>query len=581
MACFLNEKGPILGDGAMGTYFALESMGNCEMANLLNPQIISGIHKKYIEAGARLLRTNTFAANTVALGLELPKVLEVVKAGYNIAVSASKGAYVAAVIGPIHADDISNAESEYIAIADAFISEGADIFLFETFSDTQEIKAAVNHIRAAVPEACIITSFVFSPDGETRKGISIERIISGLDGMDIDIFGMNCGIGPAHMTKLVGRAARARLPLWLMPNAGYPVSHNDRMLFSAGPDYFGWLTASMKSEGVAVLGGCCGTTPSHISALAARLEGAGDTKHYMPATVRTETARQVPGEISDKIKAGGAVVVEIDPPFTPDLEPAIDAASALKAAGADAVTIADSPLARVRYDAMMASVAIKRRAGIDVIPHMSCRDRNVNAMRAAVIAGYAEGVRCMLAVTGDPIPESGRGFVKPVFNLNSYGLLSMISGMNDSVFSGAPMLIGGGLNPLASDHDRELKRVEKKLESGAEFFLTQPVYEEKAMRLIQSARRLGAKVLMGVMPVASYRNAQFLVNEVPGINIGGDIISRFNIDMSREESEALGVEIAMGIIKDLGGEADGLYLMIPLGKTHMIVSILDNINKRA
>lgn len=584
---FMKKQNIILADGAMGTYYALltaDSATKCELANLQNPQLIRRIHSEYLSAGASFLRTNTFSANTAALHLPLKKILDIIQKGYELAAEAASGAgrevVVAADIGPIYnnTEDISPIE-EYYEILDAFFSCGADTFLFETFGNVNTIKKLVGYIKERNSKASIIASFTFSPDGYTRKGIPLERIMKKADAIpELDVLGVNCGVGPSHMQTILNRIPALSKPLSLMPNAGYPTLENNRTVFESSPTYFANTLAQLPLERVKIIGGCCGTTPSHIRGLGRSLKpgrSEGEKISAQPAAILREEQLK---SFNQKLNNNGfPIVAELDPPYSSDISKLLVAAERMKEMGIDAVTLSDSPMARAKIDSIVCAARVARETGLDVIPHLCCRDKNSNALRASLLAAHSENIRNILAVTGDPVPEHTRGFIKPVFNMYSAKLMELIREMNDEQFYGAPIHCGGALNINAANQEAELERVKMKWDSGGEYVFSQPVFDLALIPFLERVRKTGMKVLAGLLPIVSYRNAQYLHNEVPGINIPEEILSRFTPEMGKEEAVEAGVQTAAQIARELKEHADGFYIMTPFNRSDIVAQLLEKL----
>lgn len=596
-------NGPLLADGAMGTYF-LERFGDvvesCELANIRQPDRVRQVHQAYLEAGARLLRTNTFAAIYTVDAPLFAGLAEVTRSGYRLAcecASAYANAWVAADIGPGFGLEPAEAQIAYEIMVRAFIDEGADLFMLETFADPDEVTAIAGIIKKLRPESIVIASFALSPDGLTRKGVSLQRLAAQIDASPlIDVFGLNCGVGPTHMQKLAEQLGEIQKPISLMPNSGYPRRDQVRTVYTSSADHFALMSLEMIRPNVRIIGGCCGTTPAHIQAvgelLHIRLASAGQpvagpetapvpetVRPALPATGRTlATQLWADNRFVEKIRQGQFVIIaEMEPPRNSDLHDLIVAARKLAAAGFDALTLADSPLARIKMDPVICAARLQREAGLPVMPHLACRDRNVNALRSLLLGAHSEGLRQILAITGDGIPESDRGFIKPVFNLNSVGLLDQIAQMNQDVFAGSPILAGAALDLGVSQPDVELKRALRKLEKGAAYLMTQPVFAPIGQSMLRELRARGIKVLLGLMPLVSYRNAHYLAEEVPGIRIPEEILSRFTPDMSREEAQAIGIEACAAVGRAMRGEIDGYYLITPFNRADIVIRLLEKL----
>ncbi len=582
------KTGLILTDGAMGTYFSRlnDSLAiSCEMANLSHPGLIRQIHQEYLAAGARLLRTNTFAAAAQVGPNDPAKLSEIIRTGYALATAcAGDLAWVAADFGPVYNLEPEEGQAAQQIVLDTFLELAADLFIFETFADPAEFLPLCRQIRAKSPTALIIASFTLSADGYTRKGLSLNQLASVLEATDlVDIWGLNCGIGPTHLASQVRNLPETGKPLSLMPNSGYPRWENQRLIFGSSPEYFANASLDLAYGRTKLLGGCCGTTPGHIQALRqalAQFTGRQPALGAAGAAVRTGQPAVIRNSFATKLDQGRFVVVcELDPPKTSQMEPTIAAARQLQLAGIDALTLADSPLARVKMDSVSCAARLHRETGLPVLPHLCCRDRNANALRSSLLAAHSEGIRQVLAVTGDGIPESERGFVKPVFNLNSLGLLQLIRQMNQDVFADDPFLTAAALDPGIANPAAELARVLRKQEQGAALILTQPLFDAAGLPLIRQVRAAGLKVLIGLMPLVSYRNARYLSQEMPGMRIPPAVLDCFNPEQTKEEAVAAGIRIACDMARIARPDADGFYLIAPFNRADIIVRLVSDLRR--
>jgi len=584
----------LITDGSMGTYYSQitgKATTLSELANKTEPEVIKKIHTEYINAGAKLIRTNTFSVNTSVLNTDLHEVRDLIHKAYDIALEACKDrdVYIAADIGPIphrmNRDQVKITD-EYKYIVDAFFEKGADIFNFETFGTPEDLFEITAYIKDKNPEAFVITQFVLTQNGLTRGGISAESLLNRLkDNKNIDAFGFNCGIGPTHLFSVIRNITKkidfANSITAVLPNAGYPEIVNERTVFSQNADYFSDIMLDFKALGVKILGGCCGTTPLHIAKLTEKL-GKNPSKKvfdFKPDYPKTISTKQVENKFAEKLRRNEFVTaVELDPPFDNNIDKIIECARILKENNVDIITISDSPLARVRADSIISAAKIKREVGIDTLPHICCRDRNIISIKASLLGAYSEGIRNVLAVTGDPIAASEKIEIKSVFNLNSFKLMELISEMNKNVFADDGFKIGGALNLNAANKDIEVERMYKKIAAGASFFLTQPIFDDETIEYLSKIKKPdGVKILAGIMPVVSYRNCQFLNNEVPGISIPEKYVNMFNPDMTKEEAQKTGIEIAVEIASRVKQFADGLYLMTPFNRVGMIAEIMNRI----
>lgn len=591
----------MLADGAMGTYFAEvtgSSIDRCELANIDAPNIIRRIHEEYIAAGSQLLRTNTFAANTWILKSDINTVKEVVRKGFEIASLAAKSAvnkgrkvYVLADIGPIPEAEDYDVLAEYKTIVDTFFECGASNFIFETFSSYETLLKVCEYIKSKDKNSCIFSQFAVSPDGYTREGISGKRIISAVRSSNlVDSCGFNCRSGPMHLLKYIKRTGilsiksdkKSELIVSIMPNAGYPTIENERTIFLNNPQYFAQIMCDIRNTGVKILGGCCGTTPRHISEICIALDMNKRNIDLLSSPVlrKDQSRAHIRNIFREKLEIGKKVIaVELDPPLNANVSNMIEGAKALKEYGADIITIADSPLGKARVDSSILAAKIKREAGIDTLPHITCRDRNLNAIKALLLGLHVEDIRNVLAVTGDPIPEAERGDVKGVFNLNSFMLAEFINELNKSEFPGGEIFIGGALNINSKNFNVELKRAQLKIDKGVNFFMTQPAFSHESIHALKMAKDvLKCKILGGILPIVSHRNAIFLNNEIPGIKVPENIINRFE-GKGREEAESVGINTAIEIYKEIIPFVDGLYIITPFNRWKMICRIIECIKQ--
>jgi methionine synthase I (cobalamin-dependent)/5,10-methylenetetrahydrofolate reductase len=583
-------------DGAMGTYYALiagSDTGFPEFANVVEPDTVLQIHREYIDAGAKLIRTNTFSVNTASLDISREEAKELLIKGYEIARKAAQGknVFVAADIGPIpevndnqrewNKEEINN---EYQFIIQTFLDVGAEIFIFETFSSTDYLKEITSFVKAQKKDAFVITQFALMPDGYTRKGISINRIVREVKEITaIDAFGFNCGTGPKHLYNNIKNLDIAGSIISVLPNAGFPEIINERTVYVQNPEYFSDMMMEIKNAGVKIIGGCCGTTPLHIKKIAEKLISAvGQGKIDFPAQrekLAPKVGKTKAGLFGKLEKSNYMVAVELAPPFNCDMEKVINSARILKETGmVDLVTVPDSPLGKIRLNSIIAAARIKRDTGLDAMPHICCRDRNIIALKSDLLGAYIEGIRNILVVTGDPIPSSERSEIKSVFDLNSFKLIKILREMNQEHFAADPIKIAGALNLNVNRKDVQENRMRQKIVSGASFFLTQPIFEEETIAYLAGMKKpQGIKILAGIMPMVSLRNAQFLNNEIPGIRVPEKYINSFTEDMSREEAEQTGIEISLEILEQIKDDVDGFYFITPFNRVNIIVNILKKI----
>ena len=574
---------PLLFDGGMGTYYKAKPGTECEQGNLLDPAGVRKVHREYLAAGAEAIKTNTFGLPRMAAARQ-PDWQALARAGWKLAAEAAveTGAAVFADLGPAPDTEAAPAGSIYTAVARCFVEQGAKNFLFETLSSDAGVLEAVQAVKAQVPDAFVLVSFAVLPDGYTREGMYSKDLVRRMTESGIvDAVGFNCVSAPGAMRTLVQQLGSTALPLSVMPNAGYPVVTRTQVKYQGKPEYFAKELARIAAEGVRILGGCCGTTPAHIAALRAALDSLPAVEKVAPA-VQVSTPEAPTVEKDDaflrKLNAGKKVIaIELDSPKDADLTNYLAGAKRLQAAGADLLTIADCPIARARMDSSLVACRVHRELGLCTLPHMTCRDRNLNATKALLLGLYAEGVREVLAITGDPIPTAERDEVKNVYQFNSRKLAQYIVSLaGEGREMPSPMTVFGALNLNARNFEVELRRAGEKLENGMSGFLTQPVLSEQAVENLRRTREtLGerAKILAGIMPVVSQRNAIFMENEVNGIHVAEDIIEAF-AGLDREQGEALGLEISLKMARETLPYADGFYLMTPFNRVALMERLI-------
>ena len=579
---------PLLFDGGMGTYYKAKPGTECEQGNLLDPAGVRKVHREYLAAGAEAIKTNTFGLPRMAAARQ-PDWQALARAGWKLAAEAAgeTGAAVFADLGPAPDTEAAPAGSIYTAVARCFVEQGARNFLFETLSSDAGVLEAVQAVKAQVPDAFVLVSFAVLPDGYTREGMYSKDLVRRMTESGIvDAVGFNCVSAPGAMRALMQQLGSTALPLSVMPNAGYPVVTRTQVKYQGKPEYFAKELARIAAEGVRILGGCCGTTPAHIAALRAALDSLPAVEKAAPA-VQVSTPEAPTVEKDDaflrKLNAGKKVIaIELDSPKDADLTNYLAGAKRLQAAGADLLTIADCPIARARMDSSLVACRVHRELGLCTLPHMTCRDRNLNATKALLLGLYAEGVREVLAITGDPIPTAERDEVKNVYQFNSRKLAQYIVSLaGEGREMPGPMTVFGALNLNARNFDVELRRAKEKLENGMSGFLTQPVLSAQAVENLKKSREtlgVDAKILAGIMPVVSQRNAIFMENEINGIHVEDWIIEKF-AGLDRAQGEELGLAISLEMAKAALPYADGLYLMTPFNRVALMERLIGRLKQ--
>jgi homocysteine S-methyltransferase len=552
-------------DGAFGTYFA-EIGGDClpcEAANLSAPESVRAVHREYRAAGADCLLTNTFAANPDVFP-NADELSAVIRAGYALAREESAGARVFASIGPIAGD------GEYARVAFYFLSAGADAFMFETLPDLTGIAEAARQIKSVRPDATVSVSFAVGPDGTSRTGADFRQLVlAAADCPHVDIVGLNCVCGPTHMLKMAPALAGVRKPLCLRPNAGYSAARGGATGFTQNADYFAARLAELAALPVmknGYVGGCCGTTPAHIRGVVRAIAaGAGSPGWRRTGRVRAPGAARLPSK---------PIAVELDPPSDADISPLISGANRLKACGATTITLSDSPLARSRADSFLTAVKLKAETSMDVLPHITCRDRNLNAVRGAVLGASFFGVNKVLCVTGDPSSFADARNLRDVYHFSSADMIRFVGELNAGALSRRPVTIGAALNVNAANFDAELRRAKRKADGGATMFFTQPIFSERGAANLRAAKEeLGVMIFAGIMPVAGYRNALFLANEVPGIEIPDRLIASLE-GLSRDAALDISLAYAAETVAECCDDASGFYLMTPIRRVDLIEGLI-------
>lgn len=579
----------VVTDGAMGSYYAQlekDDFAISEYANLREPGKIQNIHTQYIEAGAKLIRTNTFAANTKSLDITIEEQNQMLVAACELArqavVQSGKEVFIAASIGPIPItgeEEEDQIENEYERMCEVFLQHKVDVLLFETFSEYKTILPVIETIRKK-SDVFIQVNFCLDKNGYTKAGISAKRILVELSGIDaIDGCGFNCGVGSGHLLQIIKKTTiTGNKYIAAIPNAGYPEQLQNRMVFLDNANYFSDNMEEIVKSGVHMIGGCCGTNPEYIRKIAHCTAYKQNPLHHRDTAQSVNdniTREQGSNEFYEKFHQGKKVVaVELDPPYDANYEKLIEMAEKLKKVGTDIITMADSPMGRSRVDSILMSIKIRQQVDIPVMPHVCCRDKNMIAMRSSLLGAYINDIRNLLIVTGDPVPSESRVNTSSVFDYNSIRLMEFVKEMNEEHFYEEPMYYGGALNYARGNVDKVIERMEKKIAAGTKFFLTQPAYSKEDIDRLRYIRsKVDTKILCGIMPFVSYRNANFVKNEFSGIHVPEEIVNRYSPEMSKEEAELVGAQIANELIEQMKDFADGYYFMLPFNR----VSLMDKI----
>ena len=573
------KNGPFLFDGAMGTCLgeAPDWKGaEAELACLEAPELVRSLHEAYLQAGADALKTNTFGLSRLyAQGQNADALL---LAGLKLArEAAGEQALVFGDIGPVGPDQQPQAGEVYIRQAELFLENGADGLLVETQPTTAGLAELAAWKEEHVPECDLIVSFAVGPDGISQAGHTVRELFEAVLPLEgVDAIGLNCMSGPHHLLQVLEGLGPQSKPVLFMPNAGYPTVLGRHVVYGGQPDYYAKQAVRALRAGASLLGGCCGTTPEHIRALREAMPS------ELPASRETDEAQvkalpPLQDRLAEKWAAGKKVLaVEYDPPRTDAIASFMEGMGRLKEAGADLVTIADNPIGRSRADASLLACKVKRELGLEVLPHMTCRDRNLNAARALLIALSIEDVHNVLLVTGDPVPADLKEEVKSVYSFNSRRLAAYVKELEQTSLS-MPFRCFGALDVNARNFDVQLQMAKEKEAAGIEGFLTQPVLSKQALENLKRARReLSGKILGGIYPVVSERNARFLANEIHGMAMDEAIIEAY-AGLNRTEAEALARRLSLDFARAMADWVDGYYIMTPFSRVGLSAGILQDL----
>lgn len=587
----------IVGDGAVGTMLYARGIGldaNFEHLNLVRPQIVLDLHAEYLAAGSRLIETNTFGANHTRLqpiGLE-GKVAEINRKGAMLARTvAGDRALVAGSVGPlvrVKGEETPLSRSERRDIfrvqVTALAEGGVDLLLLETFSDPDQIIDAIAAAReTGLP---VIASMAFVEGGRTASGAGVEEVAGIITAAGADVIGANCGAGPLEVLRIVRRlAAATSLPLSAFANSGFPEYLDGRHIYRCTPEYFADMAAEMVLAGATLVGGCCGTTPDHIRAVAIRLKEAVPAPRIPPTrqeqVVVSPPPRAHRSGFLDNWGKRPVITVELDPPHGMDTSRVMEGSRALRDAGVDAINLAENPLGRVRMGNMALAAMIQRETGVEVIPHITCRDRNLLGLQSDLMGACLLGIRNILAVTGDPARLGDQAGASSVYDLNSFELIKLISDLNagvnavgNSIGAGTGFTIGCAFNPNSPKIRVQIARLEKKIAAGAAFAQTQPIYDPAILdAMLEGTVGLGIPILPGILPLVGERNCEYLHNEVPGIVIP-DTIRRRMKGKEKEAGVREGLQIAREFIHAARGKVGGFYLIPPFGKYPLALELI-------
>ncbi len=606
------EQGVIVADGAMGTMLHTQQhlpMDTCfDLLNLTDPAVVANVHRRYLEAGAEIIETNTFSANIYKLGAcgLSEQCGEINRAGVELARRVvdsmfRDNLYVAGSVGPLGVRLAPfgrvTPEEAYNAFkiqTGALINAGADLLIFETFTDLHEISAAVKAARSIDEQIPIIAQMTFTRDDRTVLGDTPAQVAHALRELSVNVIGVNCSGGPAQLLRLLQLMIHAepQMRFSVMPNAGWPEMSGGRVMYPATPDYFGEYALAFKDVGAQVIGGCCGTTPDHIKAMCTALN---DPARVRPAIISindlVETAAadtpEQPTELARKLGTGQFVVtVEMSPPRSFTAQKVVASAELLREAGVDFINVSDSPMARMRMSPWAVCHLIQHHVGLETVLHFPTRGRNLLRVQGDLLAAHALQIRNIFVVMGDPTIIGDYPDSFDTHDIAPSGLIKLVKqNLNQGIDQagntiGQPtsFLVGCALNMAAHDLDHEIKILRKKMEAGADFALTQPIFDPRVLEQFLEAytAQFGAltlPVLVGIMPLFGARHAAFLHNEVPGIDIPETIRQRI-IDAG-EQASLEGVHVAQELLQNIKGLAQGVYIMPAFGRYDLAASVVD------
>jgi methionine synthase / methylenetetrahydrofolate reductase(NADPH) len=612
IARLLDPQQVIVFDGAMGTQLYNKGVfiNQCyDELNLRAPDLVRDVHKAYRKAGAEVLETNTFGANRIKLaqyGLEA-QVAEINHAAARIAREvAEDDLLVAGAVGPLGVrleplgpTSLEEARAAFREQLQALKDGGCDVFILETFADLHEIEQAILAAREVDPNIPVIAQMTIGSDCHTPYGVTVEDLTQSLDAFGAEVIGLNCSVGPQIILDAIEKMVPVtRRKLSAQPNAGMPRDVSGRSMYMASPEYMATYAHHLVQAGAKIVGGCCGTTPEHIAAMVEGVRPLSPRQARVPMKERRHTHPELPPEdpgvtpvpFAERSKWAGKIArgefvtsVEIVPPRGVDASKMLRDTGALRDAGVDAVNVPDGPRAQSRMGALLTSVLIEQQVGIETVTHYCCRDRNLLGMLSDLLGAAAVGLRNILLITGDPPKMGPYPNATAVFDIDAIGLTNLVSQLNHGLDPGGNAIgaptrfaIGVGVNPAALDPAQELKRFEWKVEAGAEYAITQPVFDvsqlEKFLGTIEHTR---IPIVAGIWPLVSLRNAEFLANEVPGVVVPPQIIERMRAASakSKEHGVAEGIAIAREMLERVKPHVQGVQVSAPFGKVELALEV--------
>lgn len=604
----LSDSNVYLIDGAMGSMLYVRGffINKCyDELNLKEPDAVLEIHREYVRAGAEILETNTYGANRIKLrefGLEESLEEINVRAVELAREAGGDSCWIAGSIGPLGIriepygpTSLDEAEEVFREQASALTKGGVDLFLLETFSNLSEIEQAVRAIRN-VSSLPVIAQMTIGQDRRTTYGHSPALIARSLEKMGADVIGLNCSVGPDIMLDAIEEmAAVTSRRLSCLPNAGLPREVHGRKIYMASPEYMGKYAKRLIQKGVKFLGGCCGTTPEHIRLMADAVRPLSPRRSRSVTTVEDNDGKGVEPVPLEKRSNWGerlargrfVTTIEIVPPKGPDPSGMIEKVRQIRQAGVHAVNIPDGPRAQNRMGAVSVAAIVEREVGIETVLHYCCRDRNLLGMHSDLLGCAGLGLRNLLLITGDPPKMGPYPDATAVFDIDSIGLTNMVSLMNHGLDLGGNPLpsptsftIGVGVNPGHVDLDYELRRFDWKVKAGAEYAITQPVFDVRQLeQFLERIKDYAMPIVAGIWPLLSYRNAVFMNNEVPGVSVPEDVIERMRVASEKSKEHAIreGVRIARDTLETIRSEVAGVQVSAPLGRVDMAIEVFEGL----